>query len=217
MPTIDEIADRMPDLELGELEALLASDPGLVHARTSLGDTLLHEACWHDRDELVTLLIDAGADVNARGEHGRTPLHCAVNDAPAQEMVPLIRALRDAHAVVELEDELGFTVEETLLREAWDDPQPALDALGVAAPSHATTAQYWRTGYAIEQLLSAFRDQLPLHAEPSSEVDDGCVRDLQSVLALIASTSWAAPLRTWLRTRYKPNYANRIYAIYSRR
>ena len=38
----------------------------------------IHIATLNGHDAIVTLLIEAGADIHARGENGRTPLHHAV-------------------------------------------------------------------------------------------------------------------------------------------
>lgn len=216
MPTLTELMDELPTIEASVLQAMIDERPALVHERSQMGNTLLHEACWHKRHDLARVLIAAGADVNARGDLGRTPLHCAVNDAAADRMVPVIRALVEAHAVTELEDKLGFTVEETLLREVWGAPAPALDAMGIAAPSYLPSTRHFETGRAIDDVLRAFRDGRPLgDLELEGEVDERCVRDLQAILTQLAATSWVEPLRVWLRTTYKPAYANRFYAIYA--
>ncbi|KAJ1487974.1 hypothetical protein T484DRAFT_1605522, partial [Baffinella frigidus] len=36
-------------------------------------------AADHGHEEVSKLLLQAGADVSAKGEHGRTPLHCAAD------------------------------------------------------------------------------------------------------------------------------------------
>ncbi len=46
------------------------------------GWTPLHVAVAADRREVVDLLLDAGADLEATTEHGRTPLHVALEFAP---------------------------------------------------------------------------------------------------------------------------------------
>jgi hypothetical protein len=72
--------------DMARLCELINQDPSLVHARTSAedkerggGNTLLHRASWFNRTEAVGLLLDRGADIEAKdGDHGGTPLcYCA--------------------------------------------------------------------------------------------------------------------------------------------
>lgn len=49
-----------------------------VHARDSLDWTKLHSAASLGKSELVALLLDKGADINAKAKDGSTPLHLAV-------------------------------------------------------------------------------------------------------------------------------------------
>jgi ankyrin repeat protein len=98
-----------------ELAAQLAAAPALVHARfpaldigtsgermlTLRGATLLHVAAEYDwTARMATLLIDAGADVNARadvgddGVGGQTPLfHAVTHGAVTHEWLPVTRLL----------------------------------------------------------------------------------------------------------------------------
>lgn len=78
--------------QLEKVKSLLAADPGMVHARDSDGSTPLHCATWKGHREIVALLLDAGADVNAqnKNEHwGTTPLHAAAhaNQAAIAQML----------------------------------------------------------------------------------------------------------------------------------
>jgi hypothetical protein len=58
---------------------ILAQEPGAVHERLSEegGDTALHLGVERGRHALVVALLKAGADPNARGRDGATPLHVA--------------------------------------------------------------------------------------------------------------------------------------------
>ncbi len=58
------------------IEMLLAAgaDPDI---RDSEGNTALHRVVTLEEEELVELLLEHGADVNARGDGGARPLHCA--------------------------------------------------------------------------------------------------------------------------------------------
>ena len=55
------------------------------------GWTPLHLAVAEERADVVRLLVEAGADVTARTEHGRDPLHTALESAPG--LAPLLREL----------------------------------------------------------------------------------------------------------------------------
>jgi len=64
------------------LRALLADDKSLVNARDKDGSTPLHCAVWKGHQQVVALLLEAGADVNAHNENdhwGTTPLHAAAH------------------------------------------------------------------------------------------------------------------------------------------
>ena len=70
-------------VEAGNAErvgALLTSTPDLTHARDATGATALHHAAFHGYKPLVQLLVDHGADINARdGEHDATPSGWAIH------------------------------------------------------------------------------------------------------------------------------------------
>lgn len=61
-----------------------------VHDRNGYGDTPLHiVANWGDCKAIKTL-IEIGADINAKGEAGLTPLHCAVEQERPEAIVLLL-------------------------------------------------------------------------------------------------------------------------------
>jgi ankyrin repeat protein len=64
------------------IKELLATDAELINARDKDGSTPLHCATWKGQQEVVALLLEQGADVNAHNsnEHwGTTPLHAAAH------------------------------------------------------------------------------------------------------------------------------------------
>ena len=98
------VTTRMTAQRLGRLVAAgdadavrtaVADSPGLL-ARTVERDgqggwTPLHLAVAEGQEEIVRLLVDAGADLTARTDFNRTPLHVALQLRP--EMVPVLREI----------------------------------------------------------------------------------------------------------------------------
>ncbi len=62
------------------VEKLIAADSEMVRARDHENSTPLHHATGFGTIETMTLLLDSGADVNAKNRRGATPLHWAVHD-----------------------------------------------------------------------------------------------------------------------------------------
>jgi len=77
-----EIIKAAKNGQAARLRELLAGDPALIDARDKDGSTPLHCATWKGQQEVVALLIKAGADVNAHNNNdhwGTTPLHAAAS------------------------------------------------------------------------------------------------------------------------------------------
>src|SRR6266511_2256851 len=62
------------------IEQLIAGDREIVKAHDLAGSTLLHHAAGFGTIETMALLLDSGADVNAKNRRGSTPLHWAMHD-----------------------------------------------------------------------------------------------------------------------------------------
>lgn len=68
--------------DVAAVKRLLGIDKSLAHARDRDGSTPLHCAAWKGHAALAKVLLDAGADANAksRNDHyGDTPLHAAAH------------------------------------------------------------------------------------------------------------------------------------------
>jgi ankyrin repeat protein len=74
------------------VRAAVTASPGLLGRTVERADqggwTPLHLAVAEGHADIVGMLVEAGADLGARTEHNRTPLHLALQFAPA--LVPLL-------------------------------------------------------------------------------------------------------------------------------
>jgi ankyrin repeat protein/TPR repeat protein len=59
---------------------LLKTDPGLIHQKDKHGSTPLHLAAFYHLGDIIRLLVEKGADVNAKNKRGNTPLHKISHD-----------------------------------------------------------------------------------------------------------------------------------------
>lgn len=62
------------------VQPLITANRELVKAGDAAGSTLLHHAAGFGSLDTITLLLDAGADVNAKNRRGSTPLHWAIDN-----------------------------------------------------------------------------------------------------------------------------------------
>ena len=132
----DNVAGFFEACEKGDIDivrSLLARDPGLVRAENSdaqyRGWTGLHTAAQRGHLEIVRLLLQHGADPNAREAGDNTyPLHWAA----ARKNVEIVRALLDAggdvHGIGDVHelDVIGWAA---VYREPGDDPAPVVKLL----------------------------------------------------------------------------------------
>ncbi len=72
-----EIHDLAGGGHLAGVKTLLAEDPGLINDLNEQGSTPLHSACFGGHLDVVKLLLEKGADVQAVNGGGFTPLHLA--------------------------------------------------------------------------------------------------------------------------------------------
>ena len=98
-------AVKEADLEL--VESVLSSSENIINFRDPSGRTALHYAAINLGDmELVTLLIENGADVNARSSSGEFPIHLAIT----ARHYDVIQALLDSSVIdLALIDQYGYS------------------------------------------------------------------------------------------------------------
>jgi ankyrin repeat protein/tetratricopeptide (TPR) repeat protein len=82
-PTVDTLLNAMGACKVtstaekgrAKVQELLQTHPELIHQADQDGSTPLNIACWREMEDLVRQLVRMGANVNARGYNGDTPLH----------------------------------------------------------------------------------------------------------------------------------------------
>lgn len=74
------------------VETILRQSPQSAYAKARDGQTALHFAVSHGHAYVTRLLIEAGADVNARNRVGLSPLHLAVDGQDPRAIVSTLLA-----------------------------------------------------------------------------------------------------------------------------
>lgn len=88
-PSLAEVIAAVRSRAHGRVAALIKGNPDLLRAADPAGSTLLHHAAGFGTIETLQLLVDAGAEINAKNTRGSTPLHWAV---PEEKKVRLLLA-----------------------------------------------------------------------------------------------------------------------------
>ena len=127
---------------------LLTSDPVLVRAKDADGAIALHYATEHGHREIVKLLLEHGADINARDDR--------FHATPTGWAIEYLRGLGGLQAV-EIEDVL-FAIRERDVRwvrrllARWPALGKAMDLQGKALAQHASESGH-------EELARLFEDR----------------------------------------------------------
>ncbi|MCF6743278.1 ankyrin repeat domain-containing protein [Blastococcus sp. KM273128] len=135
--TVQRLARLVVDGETDAVRSAVAESPqllgGVVERDGHGGWTPLHLAVACDRADVVRVLATAGADLTARTDQHRTPLHVALEHAP--ELVPVLvelGAVLDAPSAAYLDD-VDRLAAELDGGAALTDPATGVDLLAWAA------------------------------------------------------------------------------------
>lgn len=87
------------DGSLTELKSLLEIHPGVLSSSNSDGWTPIFPACFHGKDDIVSLLIIKGANVRCRDKNGIFPLHMSSYKGHSKICKQLLRAGADINSL----------------------------------------------------------------------------------------------------------------------
>ena len=131
MAARDELEIFADLIEAGEVDAatqVLDRNPELLDVPLDGADRALHLACAQNHLEIVRLLVGRGANVNARGETGRTALHYTALDGD-ENADPIGALLLGAGADPNAIDAIGRTPLDQAVTEAMDELEPFIQRL----------------------------------------------------------------------------------------
>ena len=128
MIDIEEFHDRIAEGATTIVQSCLVEDPTLIQVRNQFNNTPLHTACWHKHPEIIELLLTLGADINAIGFHGFTPLHYAVWDGDTF-CIPIVATLLENGADPEITDGGGRKPSELAESELFEDREQVIALL----------------------------------------------------------------------------------------
>lgn len=143
----NDIFKAVHENELASVARLLTEDPSLVHARAPGSNwTPLHRA---NSPEVARLLLERGADPNARGRSEETPLHLITHEE-------VVRVLLQHGADPTLADRSGVTPFDFAL---WENQISLYRLLAEGAPRLGSPDyQLLRAAYLDKRLVSADYD-----------------------------------------------------------
>ena len=149
---VSAVFDAVRAGDVPALRAALARRPALANARLE-GATPLHVAAWENRPDVATVLLDAGAKLDAHDDrHGMLPIAWA-NERGHMAMVGFLRG-RGAHVPFQLLAAFGLV--EDLKTEIDADPGQIDEARGFGTALHF--ASVWGQAEAARILIDAGAD-----------------------------------------------------------
>ncbi len=156
------------DGDVNLLREEIARNPTIVKTCGNGYHTLLHEACWHGQSDVIRLLLQSGADPNARDWHGDTPLMYAISGESTEERkLFCINLLIEAKADILLQNIEGTG---DALSDAINPPKPRL------------AARLLEAGFPVNRQLHGYT---PLHDTCSSIDKDTYIKHIEIIKMLL--------------------------------
>lgn len=170
MHTADSLFETIGSSPPEEFGALLTQRPDIV--RTPVGEyneLPIHFAAWQDRADIIGVLLDGGADIDARGERGQTALHYAAREGSPVAARALIERGADLNAL----DDRSFSAAFYGIR-GRDDSSVEVARMIVAAGAEVdlNLAVCLHDAERVEQLLSTDPDAIRNSRFPNDLVLD---------------------------------------------
>jgi len=104
---MDEFLEAVTKGDRARVRAMLAQDPSLVDRKSESGVSAVLMAVYYQKPELVSLLLDAGAEVNSASRNSQRvmPIHSSV----ASHSLDITRTLLENGADVNAVQQDGYT------------------------------------------------------------------------------------------------------------
>lgn len=99
------------------VKEILKATPDQATIVDDLGEQPIHEAARHDRADIAAMILDLGADIEARDVRGATPLWLAAKS----ESIETARLLIERGAEIDTADESDYTILRTALVHSTDE------------------------------------------------------------------------------------------------
>ena len=162
------LADAVERRDQPEVRRLLAN-PGTVDAAQPDGTTALHWAAYNDDVEIASLLVKAGANVNAMNRYGETPLIQACKNGDAG----MVKLLLDAGAQVNVTLKGGETTLMLASRSGNAEAVMMLLARGVNPNARERLGQTALMWAAAEGHTAVVRALIKAGADLNATIDSG--------------------------------------------
>jgi ankyrin repeat protein len=121
---IVKFCDAAKGGDIGALTTFLDKfGANIINTRDHTNDTALNWAAWQGRTDVITLLLDRGADIEIKGMHDKTALIWAAEGGKAEAVALLVERGADVKA----KDRYGLTAAEQAKSRGYDHIVDAID------------------------------------------------------------------------------------------